>query len=51
MPERLIFSMAGHEDGIVVFGRTAEEAGQALLVNLAAAYEMMCADQGSLCRF
>lgn len=33
--ERRIFSMGGHEDGIVSFGRTAEEAGIALLSTLA----------------
>lgn len=32
-----IFSMAGHEDGIVTFGATAEEAGETLLRYLAAA--------------
>ena len=26
-----IFAMGGHDDGIVTFGRTAEEAGQVLL--------------------
>jgi ribulose-5-phosphate 4-epimerase/fuculose-1-phosphate aldolase len=31
-----IFSMAGHEDGIVTFGKTAEEAGHVLLDMLAA---------------
>ncbi|MCB0044546.1 MAG: class II aldolase/adducin family protein [Caldilineaceae bacterium] len=35
--ERRIFSMGGHEDGIVSFGRTAEEAGDVLLNTLAAA--------------
>ena len=50
LPQRRIFSMAGHEDGIVVFGRTAQEAGQALLVNLASAYEAMVREQGKLCR-
>jgi L-ribulose-5-phosphate 4-epimerase len=33
---RRIFSMGGHEDGIVSFGRTAEEAGTVLLAALAA---------------
>jgi ribulose-5-phosphate 4-epimerase/fuculose-1-phosphate aldolase len=32
-----IFSMGGHEDGIVSFGRTAQEAGDVLLAALAAA--------------
>ena len=30
-----IFGMAGHEDGIVTFGRTADEAGSAMLGALA----------------
>lgn len=33
---RKIFSMGGHEDGIISFGRTADEAGQVLLAALAA---------------
>jgi len=48
--DRRIFAMAGHEDGIVVFGRTAEEAGQALLSQLAAAYASTCLARGQLCR-
>lgn len=36
MRRRRIFSMGGHEDGIVTFGRTASEAGQILLDALAA---------------
>ncbi len=35
-----IFSMLGHEDGIVSYGRTAELAGQALINTLAAAFEL-----------
>ena len=50
LPEKRIFSMAGHEDGIVVFGRSAEEAGQVLLAQLAFAYEGLCRAQGKLCR-
>jgi len=37
-----ILAMGGHEDGIVVFGRTAEEAGQVVLRYLARAYEAEC---------
>ena len=33
--DRLIFAMGGHEDGVVSFGRTAEEAGTVLLSYLA----------------
>ena len=31
LPKRRVFSMGGHEDGIVAFGRTADSAGAALL--------------------
>jgi ribulose-5-phosphate 4-epimerase/fuculose-1-phosphate aldolase len=37
LPRRRIFGMAGHEDGIVTFGRTAEEAGGVMLNTLAQA--------------
>ncbi len=43
LPERPILAMGGHEDGIVVFGRTTEETGQVLLKWLARAYELECA--------
>ncbi len=36
---RRIFAMGGHEDGIVAFGRTAEEAGTVLLAHLARALQ------------
>lgn len=36
-----IFAMGGHDDGIVTFGRSAEEAGQVLLSWLAKALQMM----------
>ncbi len=38
--ERSIFAMAGHEDGIIAFGRSAEEAGQILLRHLARAFRL-----------
>ena len=38
--ERLIFSMGGHEDGVVSFGRTAEEAGTVMLNYLAWAFAL-----------
>jgi hypothetical protein len=50
LPETQIFAMGGHEDGIVVFGRSAEEAGQVLLRYLARAYEAECTVAGGLCR-
>ena len=37
---RGIFGMGGHEDGIVTFGSTAEEAGNVLIAYLAAAYRL-----------
>ncbi|MFQ6100925.1 MAG: class II aldolase/adducin family protein [Anaerolineae bacterium] len=37
--DRLIFAMGGHEDGVVSFGRTAEEAGTVLLRYLARAFQ------------
>jgi ribulose-5-phosphate 4-epimerase/fuculose-1-phosphate aldolase len=38
--EQLIFSMGGHEDGVVSFGRTAEEAGTVMLTYLARAFTL-----------
>ncbi|WP_428264459.1 class II aldolase/adducin family protein [Haliangium sp.] len=42
LSERRIVAMGGHEDGVVVFGRNAEEAGQVLMVYLARAYARTC---------
>lgn len=39
--QQRIFSMGGHEDGIVAFGETAEAAGDVLLATLAAARSVM----------
>lgn len=39
LAEKGLFAMGGHEDGVVVFGRSAEEAGGILLRHLALAYE------------
>lgn len=51
LPEVKILSMGGHEDGIIVFGKSVEEAGQVMITYLARAYEMECAKQGlGLCR-
>ena len=50
LPERKILAMGGHEDGILVLGRTAEEAGGVLLKWLARAYTAACADgDGGIC--
>ena len=40
--ERRILAMGGHEDGILVFGRSPEDAGRVLLTWLARAYERAC---------
>lgn len=50
LAETRIFAMAGHEDGVVVFGRTAQEAGEVLLAALARAWEITCREVGGLCR-
>ena len=42
LAEKGILAMGGHEDGIIVFGRTAEDAGQVLVTYLARAYERVC---------
>lgn len=44
LAETQIFAMAGHEDGIVAFGRSAEEVGGVMLRCLARAYEAQCAE-------
>jgi L-ribulose-5-phosphate 4-epimerase len=51
LSERQILAMGGHEDGVIAFGKNAEEAGGILVQTLAAAYEMDCDDAGiGLCR-
>jgi len=51
LPERAILAMGGHQDGIVVFGRSAAETGGVLLSWLARAYEAECATRDvGLCR-
>jgi ribulose-5-phosphate 4-epimerase/fuculose-1-phosphate aldolase len=42
LPEIQILAMGGHEDGIIVFGRSAAEAGQVMITQLARAYEQQC---------
>ena len=37
--ERQILAMGGHEDGLLTFGRSPQEAGQILIAELARAYE------------
>ena len=48
--ERPVFGMAGHEDGIIAFGRTAEEAGSMLLSVHASAQILLFRENKSLCR-
>ena len=50
LPERRILAMAGHEDGILVLGRSPEEAGGVLLNWLARAYGAECSEgDGRIC--
>lgn len=42
LSESRILAMGGHEDGIIVFGHTAADAGQTLMRFLARAYEVTC---------
>jgi ribulose-5-phosphate 4-epimerase/fuculose-1-phosphate aldolase len=48
--ERRVLAMGGHEDGVVAFGRSPEDAGQALLTWLGRAYEHDCRPGAELCR-
>ncbi len=45
-----ILAMGGHEDGIIVFGESAEEVGGILLKYLARAYEKQAEQDGLLCK-
>jgi len=47
--ERRILAMGGHEDGIITFGKSPEDAGAVLLRWLGRAYEAHCGAQTSLC--
>ena len=49
LPDLGLLAMGGHEDGIIAFGRTAEQAGEIALRYLARAYEAACAEGGGLC--
>ena len=42
LPALRILAMGGHEDGIIVFGERAEQAGEAMVRYLARAYELSC---------
>ena len=50
LPERQILAMGGHEDGILVLGRSPEDAGGVLLRWLARAYGAACGEgDGGIC--
>jgi hypothetical protein len=49
LPERQVLAMGGHEDGVIAFGRTTQEAGAALLSVLASAHECTLLEDGELC--
>ena len=49
LPDLGILAMGGHEDGVIAFGRSAEEAGEVTLRYLARAWEAACAEGGGLC--
>ncbi len=52
LAETRMLAMGGHEDGIICFGRNADEAGEVLLRYLARAYRQTCADNdGGLCDY
>ncbi len=51
LAEARILSMGGHRDGVIAFGRSAEEAGQVLLANLARAYEIVARAENRLCSY
>ncbi len=50
LPERQILAMGGHEDGILVLGRSPEDAGGVLLRWLARAYAEACREGASCTR-
>lgn len=50
LAERRVLAMGGHEDGIIAFGHTAEEAGNAFTAALAQAYALAYTAAGRLCR-
>lgn len=47
LAEMQILAMGGHEDGIITFGRNAEEVGEVMLRFLARAYEAQCIELGT----
>ncbi len=50
LPSSKVLAMGGHEDGIIAFGRNADEAGTALVTLLARAYDQACGEtDGRFC--
>ena len=47
LPVTRILAMGGHQDGIIVFGESAEQAGQTLIGYLARAYATVCGGGGA----
>ena len=50
LAEQRLLAMGGHEDGVIAFGRTAEEAGNAFTAGLTRAYALSYTAAGRLCR-
>jgi len=48
--QRQLLLMGGHQDGVISFGRSAEEAAQILLAALAQAYQLQYGRDALLCR-
>jgi ribulose-5-phosphate 4-epimerase/fuculose-1-phosphate aldolase len=46
LPQTRVLAMGGHEDGIIVFGKTPDEAGALMVQTLATAYTRICAEGG-----
>ena len=50
LPQTKVLAMGGHEDGIIVFGKTPDEAGALMVQTLAKAYANVCSEgAGHLC--
>ncbi|MEK6608427.1 MAG: class II aldolase/adducin family protein [Myxococcota bacterium] len=47
--EARVFAMGGHQDGVVAFGRTADDAGATMMRCLARAYAAACFERGAVC--
>ena len=47
--EKRVLAMTGHEDGVIAFGRSVDEAGAALMQTLASAHERIYRDGARSC--